>query len=406
MAQTILIVDDEEPVRHMFCRLFESRGYRVLSADSAERGAVMASEGKPDLVITDLKMTGKDGLWLAHELLTWDPDMPIMLITAYADLGSAQRAVSLGIYEYFTKPVDLQQISVAVQRGLEYRRLALENKIYQKDLERRVEARTRDLERAYQELIQAEKTSEVGRLAAGIVHEVLNPLSVVMGRIEMVLMDEELGVKHIRSLELACEQLNRAVKIMDNLRGFSKQRPAQRAETDANSLIDHTLELMVYELRKSSIAVKTNFQSLPVIMADGDQLSQVFLNLVKNAIEAMPNGGTLRIDTRKVALRSELGIEIKLADSGTGIEKENISRLFDLFFTTKKNGTGLGLGICRGIVEAHGGTLDVESQIGEGTTFTIFLPEDGHRQDSGNMTEHTRGESTSPSAPKVECTSV
>ena len=120
MAQTILIVDDEEPVRHMFCRLFESRGYRVLSADSAERGAVMASEGKPDLVITDLKMTGKDGLWLAHELLTWDPDMPIMLITAYADLGSAQRAVSLGIYEYFTKPVDLQQISVAVQRGLDF----------------------------------------------------------------------------------------------------------------------------------------------------------------------------------------------------------------------------------------------------------------------------------------------
>ena len=192
MAQTILIVDDEEPVRHLFCRLFEDRGYRVTAVDSAESG------------------------------------------------------------------------------------------------------------------------------------------------VAMVLMDEELGVNHRRSLELACEQLNRAVKIMDNLRDFSKQRPAQRAETDANTLIDHTLELMVYELRKSSITAKTNFQSLPIVMADGDQLSQVFLNLVKNAIDAMPDGGTLRFDTRTVALRSEQGIEIKMSDSGMGIEKENISRLFDLFFTTKK----------------------------------------------------------------------
>lgn len=374
VGATLLIVDDEAPVRHMFRRTFESLGYRVALADSASAALEAVVREPIDLVITDLKMPDQDGLYLAQRLIEQDRHRPVVLVTGYADLGSAQRAVSLGIYAYFTKPIDVHQVLNAVQKGLEHRRLSLENLSYQRDLERKVELRTQDLERAYRELIQAEKLSEVGRLAAGVVHEVLNPLSVVMGRIEMALMEVD-GDAARRSLKIARQQLRRAVKIMDNLRDFSRQRPPQRTSVDLNALLAHAIELLSHDIKRYGISVETAFDGVPDVEADADQLGQVFLNVIKNAIEAMPDGGRLSIRTRSA--ENGARVEVAVADTGVGIALENEGRIFDLFFTTKKNGTGLGLGICRGIVEAHGGAISVDSRVGEGATFVILLPIDG-----------------------------
>ena len=152
MNDLILIADDEQSVRHMLSRLLEGSGYTVAQAGSAEH-ALEVLEGTPaDLVITDLKMPGMDGLSLAQKLLKMDPDRPVLLMTAYADLESARRAVGIGIYEYFTKPVDVNDVLAGVGRALEYRRLVLENRAYQKDLERKVEERTWELMRRVREL--------------------------------------------------------------------------------------------------------------------------------------------------------------------------------------------------------------------------------------------------------------
>lgn len=372
MDKVILLVDDDASVRHMFTRMLNVQGYQTVEADSAEEGWAQFGQVQPDLVITDLAMPGKDGLWLAQQIHSFDPDVPVLLITAYADLGSAQRAISLGIYEFYTKPVDLHQVLGGVQRGLEFRRLAQENRSYQEELERKVEGRTKDLERAYQELVQTEKLSEVGRLAAGVVHEVLNPLTVVMGRLEMVMMDQTLGEKFKQSLQLSRDQLKRAVKIMDNLRDFSRQRSSQPEKIDVNGLLAQTIDLMTYETRHAHVSVNPNLGSLPEICADKDQLAQVFLNMIKNAVEAMANGGTLTITTAYLAERNL--VVIVFADTGIGIAKAYLEQVFELFFTTKKTGTGLGLSICRGIVELHGGTLLLESEEKKGATFTIELP--------------------------------
>ena len=152
MNESILIVDDERPVRFMVRRLMEAMGYTVFDAGSAEAALETLENTAVDLVITDLKMPGMDGLTLAKQLLQDDPDRPVLLMTAYADLDSARQAIGLGLYEYFTKPFDVNDVSAGVRRALERRRLALENRAYQEDLEQKVEERTRELMKKLQEL--------------------------------------------------------------------------------------------------------------------------------------------------------------------------------------------------------------------------------------------------------------
>ena len=152
MSDSILIVDDEKPVRYMMRRLLEGDGYSVTEADSAEGALEVLGDVRPDLVITDLKMPGMDGLTLAQKLIEADADRPVLMMTAYADLESARRAVQVGIYEYFIKPVDVSDVTSAVKRALERRRLIQENREYQQNLERMVEERTRQLQEKVQEL--------------------------------------------------------------------------------------------------------------------------------------------------------------------------------------------------------------------------------------------------------------
>ena len=152
MSVTILVVDDEQPVRRMVGRLVKSLGYAAEEADSGEAALALLGKTVVDLVITDLKMPGMDGLTLAQKLLEDNRDRPVLLMTAYADLESARRAVSIGVYEYFTKPFDVADVGAGINRALEHRRLVLENKAYQKDLERKVEERTRELRQKVQEL--------------------------------------------------------------------------------------------------------------------------------------------------------------------------------------------------------------------------------------------------------------
>jgi len=152
MNESILVVDDERPMRFMVRRLMEGMGYTVSEAGSGDEALKAVEEAPVDLVITDLKMPGMDGLTLAKTLLNADPDRPVLLMTAYADLDSARRAIGVGIYEYFTKPFDVNDVSAGVRRALEHRRLVMENRDYQKNLEQMVEERTRELMQKLQEL--------------------------------------------------------------------------------------------------------------------------------------------------------------------------------------------------------------------------------------------------------------
>ena len=231
------------------------------------------------------------------------------------------------------------------------------------------------LKSSYDLLLQSEKMALMGQIVAGIAHELNNPLTIVIGNIQLMLMRER-NEKNVESLSRIQDGAERASKIVKNLLTFARQETPERKLVSVNTVIRKSVELRSYELRISNIEVSTELdEELPETMADRHQLQQVFLNLIVNAEHAMietHGKGLLRITSR----RDNGKILIFFSDDGPGIPNENLHRIFEPFFTTKAvgKGTGLGLSICQGIIIEHGGRIDVESTIGRGTTFVIDLP--------------------------------
>ncbi len=219
------------------------------------------------------------------------------------------------------------------------------------------------------QLFQSEKLASIGQMAAGVAHEINNPLTSISLNAQTLIAKEEDETKR-EKLAVIEAQVDSVAKIIRNLLDFSRQLEPEITRADVNAILDRTLEILSFQLK--GIHVRRDFSKLPRIKADVSQLQQVFSNMIINAIHAMPEGGTLTIKTEL----HEGGVYITFSDTGHGIPKEDIDRIFDPFFTTKEvgKGTGLGLSICHGIVEAHQGHIEVESQVGRGTTFRVWLP--------------------------------
>jgi two-component system NtrC family sensor kinase len=237
-------------------------------------------------------------------------------------------------------------------------------------LEERVQQRTR-------QLLQMEKLSAMGQLLAGVAHELNNPLAVVSGQAQLLQAAIRSGPLVART-EKIVKAADRCVRIVKNFLALARERPPERAAVDVNTVVREAAELLSYELRTDSIEVTLELADrLPRLWADPHQLHQVVVNLVANAHHAMrkmPLPRTLTVVTRMADTRS--AVRLSVSDSGPGIPAEILGRIFDPFFTTKPpgQGTGLGLSLSHGIIEDHGGTIEVESQPGQGTTFVIDLP--------------------------------
>ncbi|MGD0266683.1 MAG: ATP-binding protein [Candidatus Methylomirabilota bacterium] len=239
------------------------------------------------------------------------------------------------------------------------------------------------------EVQQAEKLAVVGQLAAGIAHQIGTPLNVISGSAEYLMMEWGTDRPRPQELEIIVAQTDRITKLIEQLLNFA--RPARMAlqPLRLNDLMRDVLGLTEHQIAKGRIAIKTDFQpDLPAITGDENQLEQAFLNIVVNAWHAMPIGGTLTIRTRSAPTADRPGragraapasVDVIIADTGIGIPAEHLPRIFDPFFSTKGvgKGTGLGLAITRRIVEDHHGIIEVASEVGRGTTFTIHLPVEG-----------------------------
>jgi len=233
------------------------------------------------------------------------------------------------------------------------------------------------------QLLQAEKLSAIGQLVAGVAHELNNPLTSVIGYAQL-LEDELDDAREVRpAAELAqdlrriAEESERAARIVRNLLAFARRQTAARTEQDVADLFGRVISLRSYELRLNGIDLITDFEPhLPTVVADGSQLQQALLNLVLNAEQAMRGQPVKRLHIGAKYDREAGAVEVFIRDSGHGIEPENLSRVFDPFFTTRQvgEGTGLGLSICYGIVRDHGGHISVHSVVNGGTTFALLLP--------------------------------
>lgn len=230
-----------------------------------------------------------------------------------------------------------------------------------------------EFKRLLEQTIQSEKLAEVGRLSAGIAHEVNNPLAVIAYAAQLLGREERLSAFQQELVERIGSEVERLKTLTGSLLSFSRSRETVRRETDLNEVLRDVLRLVRYELSRNGITLAENYGEIPTVWADPNKLKQVFINLMMNASQAMQRGGTITIATRSAGKGD---IEVTVADTGPGIPSEVREHIFEPFFTTKKEGegTGLGLYICRNIVAEHDGRLTVESEPGRGTLFRIRLP--------------------------------
>ena len=241
-----------------------------------------------------------------------------------------------------------------------------------KDLRERLRIE-RELRETQQALLQAEKLAAMGRLTSQIAHELNNPIYGIMNTLELLKTEIPPESKRRRVLELALSETQRLSEMLRNMLSFSKPQEEARKKINVNELIEGIFLMMEKQMREANVRVETRFEEdLLEVMASTNQMRQVFLNLFKNAKEAMPKGGTLTVRTG----RDENKILIHIQDTGVGIPEEIRNKVFEAFFTTKQKvkGVGLGLSVCYGIIRDHGGEIKVESEEGKGTIFTISLP--------------------------------
>jgi two-component system, NtrC family, sensor kinase len=245
------------------------------------------------------------------------------------------------------------------------------------NLERQVEERSAALKNAQAQLIQSEKMSSLGKLAASVAHEINNPLAGILTYAKLLIRMHEEGdlsdknrERAVRNLRLVERETERCTAIVRNLLDFARQRAPSLKGVDLSAVVEEALSLLGHRLQMQNVEVVKDLEPMPPVMADFGQLRQSFVNIALNACEAMNGGGTLTANTQATDRR----VEVRIADTGPGIAPEHLPRILDPFFTTKEKGTGLGLSVVYGIIERHGGTLDIESEVGRGTTVIVRLP--------------------------------
>ena len=243
------------------------------------------------------------------------------------------------------------------------------------EMSRKMADDIRQLQQLNEQLIRTEKLAAMGTLAAGVAHEVNNPLASISSLIQMMQSKDGLDERTKENLKLIQTQIQRITQVTKDMMDFARVRPAAKSWTDVNDIIEKSLRLASFDKSFQRLKIEKAFaENLPKVFADADQLQQVFLNLFLNARDALPESGELRIETR--GENSE--VRIAVTDNGVGIKTEDAQKIFDPFFTTKPTGkgTGLGLAVCYGIITAHGGKIEVLPNNSRGTTFLIALPFD------------------------------
>jgi signal transduction histidine kinase len=390
----ILIIDDEKPNVQLLERILTRAGFAnfISTTDSREAAALFA-DFQPDLVLTDWLMPGVDGCAVIKQLraLTATEDyLPIIVLTADITSQTKKCALTAGATDFLTKPFDQIEVVLRINNLLKTRLSHLIVQTQNVTLEESVRQRTIDLERALNELqrtqqqvIQQERLAALGSMAGGIAHDFNNALSIIMGFGELLLRDVEHGgltkknaTLPITTILTAAED---AAKIVRRLRAFYRpdEPEEQRLPVDLNELIEQAISLTRPRWQTEAIAsgctiiVKTEPGDIPCVAGDPAELREVLTNLIFNAVDALPQGGTITLGTR----REGEAVAFEISDTGIGMSEEVRQHCLEPFFTTKgKRGTGFGLSMVFGIIQRHGGTIEIESELGKGTTFVLRLP--------------------------------
>jgi signal transduction histidine kinase len=391
----ILIADDDAVSRRLLQSYLQKWGHEVTAAADGAEALRLFDMGAFPLVITDWMMPELDGPGLLRRIRSTPRPGYVytILLTAKTQKEDLVEGMESGADDFLTKPFDRDELRVRLSAGERIIRLE------------------RSLRDAQATLIQTEKLASLGRLAAGMAHEINNPISYVInnlatlrrdvqaalhvlekygdGRAALAREEPELAAavarleeemdlnyfreNHGRLFTSASDGLQRIRAIVENLRDFARLDEAEYKDVDLNAALQSTLETLRHELNQKAIRVQTGFQELRSVACHAGKINQVFLNILLNAIQSSGREGLIEVRT---CPDREAGVLVEIEDHGGGISPEHLPQIFEPFFTTKPVGGGIGLGlsVSYGIVRDHGGSLEVESSVGRGSLFRIRLP--------------------------------
>jgi signal transduction histidine kinase len=440
-----VLIAEDDPASQTLLELFLKKlGYEVITAENGSQAWDLLKKHQPPMIISDWMMPEMDGMTLCRKIRSTPSNQYcyIIILTAMDKKQDLIQMLNAGADDYIIKPFNSEELRVRIQAGERIINLENEHKQLEQTLvESRNKIRTlndklneayfqvteknneltctlNQLKKTQAQILHAEKMSSIGQLAAGVAHEINNPIAFIssnlkalfdyfhdikglMAKYHTVIKDLNAisiqanclipflkQAEHIANEETRLEidfilqdisdligesqdGTDRITKIVLDLKDFAHPREDELQLTDINKNLDATLNIISNEL-KYKVTVIKNYGNLPMVLCYSDQMIQVFMNLFINAAQAIETSGTITITTKCL----DDDVEIVINDTGSGIPEENLLKIFDPFFTTKDVGvgTGLGLNVAYKIIEKHNGAINVSSQVGKGTTFTIRIP--------------------------------
>jgi signal transduction histidine kinase len=382
MTEKILVVDDEEGIRHVLQISLGMAGYRVLTADSGKSAMQIVRSEHPSIILADIKMPGMDGIELLQKIKAENPDSEVIMMTGHADLELAIQSLKFEASDFITKPVNYDALEIALKRVHE--KIGMKHKIkeYTEDLERLVQEKSR-------RLIEAERLASLGQSVATLAHAIKNITGGLKGA--MYVMEKGMEQDNKKYLSQGWGMIKGNVqKINDlalDLLNYSKQRAPDYDLFDPNIPVREVFHLMLPKAKEHGINLRLDLdEGLEKVFLDLEGIYTCLLNLVTNAIDAFMWGDPSAAH-KEVVLTSKKAdgwaVEYQVTDNGGGMDGETREKLFRSFFSTKgSKGTGLGLMITEKIVREHRGIIDLKTEPGVGTTFTIRLPVSSEHTDA------------------------
>jgi signal transduction histidine kinase len=366
----LLLVDDEDEFRKTIANRLARRGINPEQARTGEEGLAVLDRQPVDVVVLDVKMPGLNGIQVLELIKKKYPNTEVILLTGHATTQDGVEGIKLGAFDYLMKPVELEHLLGKIKQA------------YQKILREEEKAREAEFrQKIEQQMVSCERLASLGTLAAGVAHEINNPLAIIReatGWMKLLLAKQEAaGMMRKEDFEKALGKVENSVerirRITHQLLGFVRKEESAFSEVDLGALAEEAVAMAAREASNKDIQISLKVDpSTGNVWSDPYQLRQVVLNLLTNAVYATDRGGS--IDVVVESRGDEVVLTVK--DTGKGIPRENLERIFEPFFSTKPpgQGTGLGLFVSRGIVEKLCGSIGVESKLGEGSSFRVILP--------------------------------
>lgn len=388
----VLIVDDEPANVRLLERILALAGcHHVRCTTDSRQALALFLESEPDIVLLDLNMPHMNGFAVLEQLkaaIPLDDYLPILILTADITVETKRKALTSGAKDFLTKPLDHTEVVLRIQNLVENRFLRMSMQRHNLDLERQVRERTTQLEDTLHELqntqeqiVKQERLRALGMMAGGIAHDFNNALTMMLGYGELLhpWLEANGTKREITYLDHIVSAARDASHVVSRLREF--YRPAEdneiRLPVDMNEVVERVISLTSPKWKGKSraegvqIEIITELSTIPPVAGNAAELREVLTNLIFNAVDAMPSGGTITLKTQQDFDNATISIQ----DTGVGMTAEERERCLEPFFTTKgDHGTGLGLAVVYGIVQRHKGTIDISSEKNVGSTFTISFP--------------------------------